>query len=179
MKEITKNKKLVTKLKESDANLDIVMKGLNSYLESKRLSFPRFFFLSNEELLEILSETKDPTRVQPHLKKCFEGISSLQFEDDKIISGMYSSEMELVPFTLKINTALARGNVDEWLMEVEDRMVKGIKAEIAKSHENYAKISRKEALVGTCAMSVLTVEMTNWTNTVEIAIQEDRIKEAV
>lgn len=97
----------------------------------------RFFFLSNDEMLEILSETKDPLRVQPHLKKCFEAINTLLFTEKLEILAMFSQENEKVAFKAQVNTKDAGGSVEKWLIQVEEQMVVSVRDQILKSFKNY------------------------------------------
>lgn len=58
--------------------LDRIQHALETYLETKRHIFPRFYFISNDDLLEILANSKKPELIQPHIKKLFDNIKSLK-----------------------------------------------------------------------------------------------------
>lgn len=57
--------------------LDESQKILLQLLERKRTEFPRFYFVSNDDLFELLGNSKDSEKVNKHIKKCFEGVKKL------------------------------------------------------------------------------------------------------
>ncbi len=77
--------------------MDDIQKKLEDYLENKRAAFPRFYFLSNDELLEILANSQNLDVIQQHLKTCFDNLVKLEINELDIVA-MFSNEGEKVPF---------------------------------------------------------------------------------
>uniref|UniRef100_A0A8D2M5U6 Dynein axonemal heavy chain 3 n=1 Tax=Zonotrichia albicollis TaxID=44394 RepID=A0A8D2M5U6_ZONAL len=175
----TEQPKMLDRLQEANTLLEDIQKGLNNYLESKRLFFPRFFFLSNDELLEILSETKDPLRVQPHLKKCFEGIAKLEFTEDLEIIGMISSEKEVVPFIDKIYPVRANGMVEKWLLQVEEMMLASVRQVLQNGIKGYSQVPRKEWVLQWPGQAVICISSIYWTEEVSEAIRKKALQSNV
>ncbi|EPY30841.1 dynein heavy chain [Strigomonas culicis] len=135
---------LMKTLSDANMTLDVILKKLQQFLETKRMAFPRFYFISNEELLQILSDSKDPFLVQPYLCKCFEGIKRIQFADHHDIIGMESAEGEVVPFIKKVNPGDQNNQVELWLQVVETVMKESIRDQLHQAIGDYAGSKRTD-----------------------------------
>lgn len=98
-------------LRANNEVLDEVQKRLEDYMELKRKAFPRFYFLSNDELIDVLAHSQELDIVQQHLKTCFDNIVSLDINDEAI-EAMNSTEKEKVPLKRAVK---ARGMIETWL----------------------------------------------------------------
>jgi dynein heavy chain 2 len=119
------------KLKTILEQIDRCQKALNEFLEQKRDKFPRFYFISDEDLLEVLGQSKSPSVIQSHLKKLFMGIHKVKFNSDNTtITHMLSSDDEEVKLSRPV--PITDNNVEDWLIRL-DGIMRETLAELLKS----------------------------------------------
>ncbi|KAL3158235.1 hypothetical protein ABBQ38_010487 [Trebouxia sp. C0009 RCD-2024] len=166
---------LLEQLQECNVQLDVVEKGLNDLLDTKKMAFPRFFFLSNDELLEILAEAKEPRNVQPFVKKCFEAVKEFVFADDGKITGMVSVEGEKLDWIEAVDPSLT-GAVELWMGEVEGVIRRTLHKLAGQALAAYATTQRSKWILEWPGQLVLNCSQVYWTKEVGEAITMEGCK---
>jgi len=114
------------KLKSFETEIETCNKALSDQLASKQKIFPRFYFVSNEILLTILSNSGNPEKVNAYMGDCFDGMGFVIFDETveqrpwKTVVGMKAKDGEIVPWATSLTL---NGAVEGYMKQVEDGMM--------------------------------------------------------
>lgn len=114
---------LQSTLNSMSDQLDRCMKALSAFLEEKRNKMPRFYFLGDDDLLEILGRAEDPEVIQNHLKKLFQGVHRVNIETQngqQHITQVISSAGETVSLYRPV---AVDSDVTTWLHKLSQEIV--------------------------------------------------------
>lgn len=164
---------LYDRLEHLQGQLALCEKSLAEYLETKRLAFPRFYFVSASDLLDILAKGNMPQEVAVHLPKLFDSVARLEFEPNgkdgkasKNAVGMYSKEDEYVPFK---EICECNGPVEVWLNRIEDTMRSTLKSALGEAVFAYEEKPREAWIFDYPAQIILAGTGIWWTTEVNAA----------
>lgn len=162
-----------------------IQKALGEYLERERSSFPRFYFVGDEDLLEIIGNSKNISRLQKHFKKMFAGVSSIILNEDSTqVLGLTSKEGEEVKFISPVSIK-DNPKINEWLTLVEQEMRISLGKILSEAvvdiaafkdgkinKENYMKwLDSYQAQIITLAFQI------SWTEQIELAFNQIQAKQ--
>ncbi|XP_041842513.1 dynein heavy chain 2, axonemal [Melanotaenia boesemani] len=162
---------LLETLTQMSCKLEEILKALDMYLETKRQIFPRFYFLSNDDVLEILGQSQYPKAMQPHLKKCFDNIKSLHIDKSSKSQarGMFSADGEFITFGFPVFLDKA---VELWLCDIEKAMRATLKFCLSDCLASLRKLTgpRDEWVKQWPGQMIITASQIKWTSDVTKAL---------
>ncbi|XP_013170954.1 PREDICTED: dynein beta chain, ciliary-like [Papilio xuthus] len=171
--EATNKPGLLDKLEDLMKQLNLCEKALNDYLETKRLAYPRFYFVSSADLLDILSNGNNPPAVCRHLTKLYDNLAKLVFPSatSKLAYEMISKENEEhVPF--KAPCCDCSGKVEIWLNRVTDCMRLTLREIFEHSVKSYEEKPRDEWVFDWPAQPALVGTQIWWTTETNQAFEK-------
>ncbi|KAH0077224.1 dynein heavy chain, partial [Aureobasidium melanogenum] len=160
--------------------LNRIQKALGEYLERERVSFPRFYFVGDEDLLEIIGNSNDTLRIAKHLKKMFAGISGVVTDEEANITGITSREGEQVMLK-KIVSLSKTPRVNEWLGALETNMKETLAESFTDAFAAFDELAGQANIDGSALESfindypgqiVVLATQACWTKWVSTALSE-------
>ncbi|KZF19340.1 dynein heavy chain [Xylona heveae TC161] len=156
-----------------------IQKALGEYLERERMSFPRFYFVGDEDLLEIIGNSNDTLRISKHFRKMFAGLAGLVMDEESIISGFVSKEGEEVKLKSEISL-IKTPRINEWLGALETNMKLTLAELLAEAVDQFGALFRGDEIdddafreyvsVFPAQIGVLATQAV-WTNSVQEALE--------
>ncbi|KAI5950644.1 DYN1 [Candida margitis] len=121
------------------ASLMRIQRSLAEYLEKQRDLFPRFFFLGDEDLLEVIGFSKDITRINKHTKKMFGGVARINFDDaSHSIISISSEEGETLALIEHVSL-VKYSMLHEWLVELELQIQNSLRHQVGTNYASWSK----------------------------------------
>lgn len=163
-------------LKNMAHNLELCQRALNEYLDMKKKIFPRFYFVSNIALLDMLSNGNDPPKIMKHLGSCYDAMCDLEFVEGSTTEAhsMVAKDGELVKFH---EPFVISGAVEDWLNRLTTHMQDCLRGVTNHAYLTAAEWEvgqpRHEWLYNYPAQNVLTVaSCIMWSEETEASLEE-------
>jgi len=159
---------IIARLEEVQKLLTICEKALNDFMDGKRRAFPRFYFVSTTDLLDILSNGNNPTKVMTHMPKIFQAINTLYLKGDGDRPAATGFESCVGKEDVEFETPLKLvGKVESYLADVIEKMRSTLRSIAGKSNKVKESMERKDWLVMDPSQITLLMSLISWVRTVE------------
>ena len=167
-------------LKTMTRNLELCQKSLNEYLDMKKKIFPRFYFVSNVALLDILSNGNNPPKIMPYVGDCYDSLTKLTFQKPavdgavpNVATQMIAKDGEVMdlmrPFTIA-------GAVENWLNDLtlvqQSTLAEILHVAVESAVQWEVEVPRHEWLKDLPSQVVLVATQIYWTEEAQRALEE-------
>jgi len=155
-------------LERVQGELTICEKALNEFMDSKRMAFPRFYFVSPSDLLDILSNGNAPAKIMVHMPKIISAMDTLELKESEVrpyALGMHASVgKEYVQFTSDL---ALMGKVEVYLQDIIDIMRNSLRDISKQSLKKFTEVPKEQWLMEDPAQVTLLINVCSWVINVE------------
>ena len=159
--------------------LNKIQKALGEYLERERINFPRFYFVGDEDLLEIIGNSNDTLRISKHFRKMFAGLSGLLIDEESTITGFTSKEGEQVRLRRPISL-IKTPKINDWLTALESNMKSSLAELLGEAVQSFQEVLGSSREIDTAtflrylssfpAQIVVLATQVSWTASIDAAL---------
>ncbi|OAD53307.1 Dynein heavy chain 7, axonemal [Eufriesea mexicana] len=127
--------------------IEYINQTLKDYIEAKRLYFPRFYFLSDKEIQDILFKSYSLHTSYIPIQKCFEGIQKIKISKEKYISSIVGDYEEELHLEKSISFDVQYEYEEKWLIYFEKEINASVKSSILQSYQIYSKTCTYNSII--------------------------------